>query len=252
MADSDEPNAPFRPPRVLLGVTGSVAAVKAGELVKALEKRGAKVRVVTTAAGARFLDRAQASGYQSIPEDVEIFTDEQEWTSCTVGEPVLHIELRKWADVLCVAPLSANSLAKMAGGLCDNLLTCVFRAWELKQKSYDLGKPVVVAPAMNTLMWRSRFTALHLRTLRQLSVSVVPPVSKRLACGDVGKGAMADPDVIADKVMSDYKYKNLFQGGEMHNDHFAGESPVISFDFDSDPAFTAADNDDPDDFADSR
>ena len=227
--DYHESDAPFRPPRVLLGVTGSVAAVKAGELVQALEKRGAKVRVVTTAAGARFLDSAQESGYQRLPGDVEIFTDEQEWASCTVGEPVLHIELRKWADVLCVAPLSANSLAKMAGGLCDNLLTCVFRAWELKHTRGDIwDKPVVVAPAMNTLMWRSRFTALHLKTLRKMSVSVVPPVSKRLACGDVGRGAMADPDVIANKVMIDYRTKNLMRGGM---------ETSISFSFDSDPAF---------------
>ena len=83
-----------------------------------------------------------------------------------------------------VAPLSANTLAKMANGMCDNLLTCVVRAW-------DFSKPLLVAPAMNTYMWDSPFTTRHLEQLEALGVTVVDPVSKKLACGDVGNGAMA-------------------------------------------------------------
>ncbi|KXZ53881.1 hypothetical protein GPECTOR_6g799 [Gonium pectorale] len=127
--------------------------------------------------------------------------DEAEWRQWrSVGDPVLHIELRRWADVLLVAPLSANSLAKMAGGMADNLLTCVVRAW-------DFRKPLLLAPAMNTAMWASPFTARHLETLQQVGaaaggapgggVRVIPPVSKRLACGDEGTGAMASPEDIA-------------------------------------------------------
>ena len=73
-------------------------------------------------------------------------------------DAVLHIELRKWADVFVIAPLDANTLAKLAVGLCDNCLTCVWRAW-------DLAKPVVLAPAMNTLMWQHPFTRRHLRAI---------------------------------------------------------------------------------------
>src|SRR5262249_1870442 len=124
-------------------------------------------------------------------------------------EPVLHIELRKWADLLAVAPLDANTLAKLANGLSDNCLTCVWRAW-------DPARPVVLAPAVNTLMWQHPLTGRHLRQLpgdcgggnvpggldldavvawineRCPRLRVVAPQSKRLACGDVGVGAMAD------------------------------------------------------------
>jgi phosphopantothenoylcysteine decarboxylase len=85
---------------------------------------------------------------------------------------------------MLIAPLSANTLAKVSHGLCDNLLTCVVRAW-------DFSKPLLVAPAMNTHMWSHPFTAPQLDVLRRLGVVVIPPISKRLACGDVGVGAMA-------------------------------------------------------------
>ena len=75
---------------------------------------------------------------------------------------MLHIELRRWADLFVIAPLDANTLAKLAGGLADNCLSCVWRAW-------DLARPVVLAPAMNTLMWEHPLTARHLRTLAQLT-----------------------------------------------------------------------------------
>ena len=112
----------------------------------------------------------------------------------TRGDPVLHIELRKWADVLLIAPLDANTLAKLAHGLCDNLLTCIVRAW-------DGRKPLIVAPAMNTLMYEHPFTQQHLNILRHLQYTVVDPVSKPLACGDVGVGAMAAVDALVDAVL---------------------------------------------------
>jgi phosphopantothenoylcysteine decarboxylase len=87
-------------------------------------------------------------------------------------------------------PGAANTLAKVANGLCDNLLTCVVRAW-------DWSKPLLLAPAMNTLMWDSPFTEQHLAACRRLGAMVVPPVAKRLACGDVGAGAMAAPADVA-------------------------------------------------------
>jgi len=94
---------------------------------------------------------------------------------------------------MLIAPLSANTLAKVSHGLCDNLLTCIVRAW-------DFARPLLVAPAMNTLMFAHPFTAPQLDTLRQLGVVIVPPISKRLACGDVGVGAMASVDDIVKAV----------------------------------------------------
>ena len=196
--------------RVLLGVTGSVAAIKTPELARAIVGAGHELRVVATAAALHFFDPSDVVG--------GVIVDADEWPSGGYrrGDPVLHIELRRWADLLVVAPLDANTLAKLALGLSDNALTCVFRAW-------DFGRPVILAPAMNTLMWESPVTRRHLGQIladRAGSVSgpwdlaevdrvfaehapgiiLVPPMAKRLACGDVGVGAMAEVAAIAEVV----------------------------------------------------
>jgi phosphopantothenoylcysteine decarboxylase len=179
---------PRHRPRVLLGVSGSVAAIRVGQLAHLLCNY-AEVKVVATTAARHFLKDAD------FPKAcLPIHGDEEEWHQWqVVGDPVLHIELRKWADLLLVAPLSANTLAKMAQGLCDNCLTSVVRAW-------DFHKPMLVAPAMNTFMWDSPFTSQHLQALVQLGAAIIPPISKKLACGDVGNGAMATPEDIAARV----------------------------------------------------
>jgi phosphopantothenoylcysteine decarboxylase len=189
---------------VLLGVTGSVAAILTPDLARSLRAAGHSVRVVATRASLYFFDPEAAGG---------VIRDEDEWPGASEGrhwqrgEPVLHIELRRWAEALVIAPLDANTLAKLAGGLCDNCLTCVWRAWERT-------RPVVLAPAMNTLMWEHPATARHLRQVaadlgaeppggleldallewingHHPTLRVTPPVSKRLACDDIGVGAMA-------------------------------------------------------------
>ncbi|KAF3777133.1 putative phosphopantothenoylcysteine decarboxylase [Nymphaea thermarum] len=170
-------------PRILLAASGSVAAIKFGALCHSFSE-WAEVKAVVTKSSLHFIDKA------SVPSGINLYTDEEEWTSWKkIGDNVLHIELRKWADAMVVAPLSANSLAKMAGGLCDNLLTCIIRAW-------DFSKPLFVAPAMNTFMWNSPFTQKHLDLVSELGVSVIPPITKKLACGDYGNGAMAEPHLI--------------------------------------------------------
>jgi phosphopantothenoylcysteine decarboxylase len=194
---------------VLLGATGSVAAVRVPALFDALTAAGHAVQVVATDAAAYFFDPTAVGG--------PVIRDADEWPGDRYerGDTVLHVELRKWADVFAVAPLDANTLAKLAVGLCDNCLTCVWRAW-------DPAKPVVLAPAMNTLMWQHPFTRRHLRSVaadfgaghlpshlgdadliaqvnaRSRTLRVVPPVTKALACGDVGVGGLADVgDVVA-------------------------------------------------------
>jgi phosphopantothenoylcysteine decarboxylase len=193
--------------RILLGVTGSVAAIKTPELVRALTLAGHEVRVVATEPSLYFFDAAAL--------EVPLYRDADEWPGQRYqrDDPVLHIELRRWADLLLVAPLDANTLGKLAYGLADNCLTCVARAW-------DPARPRLLVPAMNTLMWEHPVTVRQLRALTydrapdHLEAQVVlewieafasplyvlAPISKRLACGDVGLGAMAEVEAIVTQV----------------------------------------------------
>lgn len=179
--------------KILLGLTGSVATTLADKLVVQLIKHfDAQVRVVMTERACNFIwpPKLIDAGVDHIYKEKH----EWEWFDGDYSpkrpiwrkdDPVLHIELRKWADVLLIAPLTANTLAKMANGICNNLLMSIVRAW-------DLNRPVIVAPAMNTNMWEHPYTAQHLGAIRQLGVHVVPPIKKMLACGDYGDGALAD------------------------------------------------------------
>lgn len=199
--------------RVILGVTGSVAAIKTPELLAALRHAGHDVRIVATRPALYFLrpEGLERSDEPGAAGRIVLLRDEDEWPEPGYrrGDPVLHIELRNWADLLIVAPLDANTLAKFALGISDNFLTCIFRAW-------DFARPVFLAPAMNTMMWQSPVTVRHLRQLLEdraegpvpggwtlddapdvfarhaPRIILIPPQSKRLACGDVGIGAMAD------------------------------------------------------------
>jgi len=182
---------------ILLCCTGSVASIKLAELLtllRQLEDCNGKVtvKVVLTENSRHFLPSLSSLG--TVGETV--LTDEDEWRCWEGrGDPVLHIELRRWADLCLVAPLSANSLAKLSHGLADNLLTSVLRAW-------DFSKPVAVAPAMNTLMWDHPATSQQLSVLTQWGYTVIPPVVKILVCGDQGNGAMASLETIVDTVKS--------------------------------------------------
>lgn len=179
-------------PNVLLGVTGSVAAIYTPELYADLRQAGHDVKIVATKSSLYFFDStdiASTCGSAERNKDVVIL-DEDEWPSARYrrGDPVLHIELRRWADILLIAPCDANTLAKLALGITDNCLTCVYRAW-------DRSRRVVIAPAMNTLMWDHPATSRHLAQLAadlRGSLHVVEPISKKLACDDTGMGAMAE------------------------------------------------------------
>ena len=191
---------------VLLGATGSVAAVRVPVLFEQLTARGHVVKIVATKPATYFFDPAPLRDHLTLEADE---WPGQRWIR---GDEVRHIELRRWADVFVIAPLDANTLAKLAGGLSDNCLTCVWRAW-------DRARPVVLAPAMNTLMWEHPLTSRHLRQLAEDAegapppgqdlaglvdwinahcprLAVAPPQSKRLACDDVGVGAMASLETV--------------------------------------------------------
>ncbi|KAL2232111.1 probable phosphopantothenoylcysteine decarboxylase [Sesamum indicum] len=195
-------NNASRKPRILLAASGSVAAIKFANLCHCFSE-WAEVKAVATKASLHFVDRV------SVPKDVTLYTDEDEWSSWNkIGDSVLHIELRKWADIMVIAPLSANTLGKIAGGLCDNLLTCIVRAW-------DYTKPMFVAPAMNTFMWTNPFTERHLMVIDDLGISLIPPVTKRLACGDYGNGAMAEPSLIYSTVRLFFENREQSSSGNI-------------------------------------
>jgi phosphopantothenoylcysteine decarboxylase len=152
---------------ILFGLTGSVASKLAPKFCDALSQHS--VKIVGTESAKHFTD-------------VNIITDE--WADFHEKNEVLHITLREWADVFVIAPLSANSMAKLANGICDGLLLSVARAWDFKKK-------FIVAPAMNTAMFNHPVTSVHIQQLKSWGIIVVPPVEKKLFCGDTGIGAMA-------------------------------------------------------------
>ena len=130
-----------------------------------------EVKVVATDAGRKFLPEPGSAGSKALDTATQLF-DEDEWRSWREkGDPVLHIDLRKWADMMLVAPLSANTLAKVANGMCDNLVTCVVRAWSYIGAPDNLLKPLVVAPAMSPGMWEHPITKKQLKALDDLGVS---------------------------------------------------------------------------------
>ncbi|KAJ1896865.1 hypothetical protein LPJ66_003728 [Kickxella alabastrina] len=205
IANSDTNAAPASPPtsnpssfrtkHVLLGATGSVASIKIPQLAQNILTLGhhhnlsITISIAASASSLHFFRQSQ------LPPKVTLYTDKDEWSQWQkIGDPVLHIELRKWADLVVVAPLDANTMAKVVGGFCDNLLTCVLRAW-------DMRRPRVVAPAMNHMMWEHLVTNVQVRQLREMGFVVVDPVEKALACGDYGMGAMAEPEHIAKVVV---------------------------------------------------
>ncbi|KAI8921032.1 flavoprotein [Powellomyces hirtus] len=184
------PTTPPRPRRIILAATGSVASIKMPLLVQRVKeayKDVVELKIVSTNNALHFFDRNNVG-------DVHVLTDAEEWSTWTwISDPVLHIELRSWADAIVIAPLDANTLAKLATGLADNLLTCILRAW-------DTTKPVILCPAMNTFMWQHPFTKKHLDVCVELGYMVIEPIVKTLACGDTGVGAMAEPEFIANVV----------------------------------------------------
>ena len=169
--------------RVLLGITGGIAAYKAAELVRLLVKAGADVRVAMTEAATRFVG----------PTTMQALSGQPVWTDlwdARVNDAMGHIELSRDRELILVAPASADFMAKLAHGLCDDLLStlCVARRC-----------PLMVAPAMNVEMWQNAATQRNAETLRADGVQIVGPASGGQACGELGMGRMTEPaDIFAD------------------------------------------------------
>ncbi len=171
--------------RVVVGVGGGIAAYKAAELVRALQKHGHEVQVVMTRAAREFIQPLTFAALTGQKVVSDLFS--QESSNETLSSAVEHIALAQNHDAMIVAPATADLLAKLAHGLADDFLTTLYLAFT---------GPVLLAPAMNTAMWEHPATKANLQTLRARGCFVVDPDEGWLACGTVGAGRFPDPDRI--------------------------------------------------------
>lgn len=181
---------------ILVGVTGSIAAYKAAILVRALVKEGAEVRVVMTPLAKEFITPLTMATVSKHPILVDFFNPEDgRWNS--------HVSLGEWADAYVIAPATANTMAKMATGVADNLLLTTYLSARC---------PVFVAPAMDLDMYAHATTQINLSTLRARGVHVIEPAEGELASGLIGKGRMAEPEEIVDYARRHFQKKKTLGG----------------------------------------
>lgn len=171
--------------KILFGITGSIAAYKSAYLISKLVQNGFEVKVVTTESALKFIGEATLEGLSNN----KVFTDTFE-----CGEMMSHINLVKWADMTIICPASANTINKMAAGIADNLITSLFLA-------HDWNKPFLIAPAMNTNMFNHFATQESLKKLSEWGVKILPTAEGYLACGDIGKGKLLEPDEIYEHIL---------------------------------------------------
>ena len=166
--------------QILLGVTGGIAAYKSAEIIRRLKEFGADVRVVMTKAAQEFITPLTLQALSGNPVHTSLLDTEAE---AAMG----HIELARWADLVLVAPATADFMARLASGKADDLLTTLCSATDA---------PIAIAPAMNQAMWRDPATQTNLQTLQHNQVAIFGPGVGEQACGDVGPGRMLEPDEI--------------------------------------------------------
>ena len=169
--------------RILLGVTGGIAAYKSADLVRRLRERGADVQVAMTRAAREFIGPITFQALSGRPVRLDLWD--------TAAEAAMgHIELARWAELVLIAPASADFLARLAAGKADDLLATLCLATEA---------PIAVAPAMNRVMWNNAATVANIDLLRQRGVSVFGPAQGEQACGEVGEGRMLEPLELAER-----------------------------------------------------
>ncbi len=189
--------------RVIVAVSGGIAAYKAAELVRALQRQAVEVHVVMTAAAQKFV---QPLTFAALTGHKVITSLWEEWDASDAAAEqngIDHIAEAQWADALVVAPATANILAKFAHGIADDFLSTLYLA---------TAAPVLVAPAMNVNMWNHPATQANIETLRQRGVRIVEPGTGELACGMVGAGRMAEPETIAEAVLGTLGRRNDLAG----------------------------------------
>jgi phosphopantothenoylcysteine decarboxylase / phosphopantothenate---cysteine ligase len=183
--------------KILLGITGSIAAYKSILLIRLLIKEGAELRVVMTPSAKDFVSPLTISVLSKNKVSIE-WQESYEWNN--------HVELGRWADLFVIAPLSCNTLSKMATGGCDNLLMAVY---------LSATCPVCVAPAMDEDMWKHATTQKNLATIAEQHVNIVPVNNGELASGLVGEGRMAEPEEIVHYIIANYFRSNILAGKKL-------------------------------------
>ena len=168
---------------ILLGITGGIAAYKSCNIVRLLQKRGARVKAVMSEHATEFVGPLTFRALTNEPVAVGLFDDP--------SDPIHHISLAQEPDLVVVAPATANIIAKMANGIADDLISTTLLA---------TPRPIVIAPAMNNGMWKAPATQANMAMLRDRGVHVVGPGSGYLACGDVDTGRMSEPEDIVEAV----------------------------------------------------
>ena len=180
--------------KIVVGVTGGIAAYKACDLVSRLKKQGAEVRVVLTAHACQFVP----------PLTFETLSGNQAYSDTFDRKyEIGHVSLAKWADLMVVAPATANCMGKLASGIADDLLSTTMIA---------MRNPILMAPAMNTGMWKNPALQENLATLKRRGVMFVGPESGFLACGDEDIGRMSEPQAIVEAVLAYFSAKNDLAG----------------------------------------
>ncbi len=176
---------------IILGITGSIAAFKAATLCRLLKKQGAEVKVVMTPLAKEFITPVTMATLSQNSVLLDFFKhDDGSWNS--------HVELGIWADLMLIAPASANTISKMANGICDNLLLTTY---------LSVRCPVMIAPAMDMDMYRHPATQKNLEILRSHGNIMVEPQEGELASGLIGKGRMAEPEQIVEEVQRFFEEK---------------------------------------------
>ena len=176
----------FKGKEIILGVTGSIAAYKSADLVGRLREKGAKVTVVMTGSAIRFITPLSLETISQNKVYTSLFPERREW------DPA-HISLSRKADLILIAPATANIIGKLTSGLADDLLTTTVMAARV---------PVIIAPAMNANMYDNPILQKNLKRLKELGYRVIEPEYGPLACGEKGKGRLANTDTIL-KVVED-------------------------------------------------
>jgi phosphopantothenoylcysteine decarboxylase/phosphopantothenate--cysteine ligase len=177
--------------KILLGVTGGISAYKSVFLLRLFKKAGADVKVVMTEAAAEFVTPLTFESLSEHPVHIRMF--EGEGKSAGAISPVEHIDLAKWPDVVVIAPATANTLANFVHGRADDLLATIVSAYE---------GPIMLAPAMNDVMWENAATQANMRILSDRGFRVAPPEKGDLACGYEATGRMAEPETIFSAVQT--------------------------------------------------
>ncbi|MDH5424826.1 MAG: bifunctional phosphopantothenoylcysteine decarboxylase/phosphopantothenate--cysteine ligase CoaBC [Gammaproteobacteria bacterium] len=183
----------FHNKNILLGVTGGIAAYKSVTLVRRLKDQGANVQVIMTESAQEFVTALTFQAISGNPVHTSLLDPQAE---AAMG----HIELARWADAIVIAPATANSMARLAGGEAGDLLTAVCLASKA---------PVALAPAMNQAMWSNQATQKNLQILKSRNIEIFGPAAGQQACGDVGEGRMLEAEEMTEKLASLFKQKTL-------------------------------------------